>query len=183
MAAYPSRSSPILGGRLWRPHALDSLRRVPHRSSEALRAPRGRDRLGRRLMAAVTTTRDAVAGWPVRADDPGTRVDREPTLARLFARFALTGLVAVIVIGVIGFVIVRRSATSGAIRQAKSLGELAGRGIAEPLITPGCSVATPSDLARLDRVVRQRILAGTPIVRVKIWDARGRILYSDEPRS
>ena len=137
MAAYPSRSSPILGKRLWRPHALDSLRRVPHRNSEALRAPRGRDRLGRRLMAAVTTTRDAVAGWPVRADDPGTRVDRDPSLARLFVRFALSGLLAMVVIGAAGFVIVRRSATSDAITQAKDLTQLAGRGIAAPLITAG----------------------------------------------
>jgi hypothetical protein len=40
-------------------------------------------------------------------------------LARLFARFALTGLVAMIIIGVIAFIVVRRSATSGAIRQAQ----------------------------------------------------------------
>jgi signal transduction histidine kinase len=39
----------------------------------------------------------------------------------------------------------------------------------------------PIDLARLDLAVRRRILRGTPIVRVKIWDARGRIVYSDAP--
>jgi two-component system, NarL family, sensor kinase len=37
-------------------------------------------------------------------------------------------------------------------------------------------------LARLDRTVHQRILQGTPIVRVKIWDANGRIVYSDAPQ-
>ncbi len=106
----------------------------------------------------------------------------DPTLARLFARFALTGLVAMIIIGVIAFVAVRRSATSGAIRQATELTRLAGRGIAEPLITPGVLRGVPADLARLDRVVRQRILRGTPIVRVKIWDERGRVVYSDAPQ-
>ena len=84
-------------------------------------------------------------------------------------------------IGAIGFVIVRRSATSGAIRQAKELSQLAGRGIAEPLITPGVLRGVPADLARLDQVVRRRILSGTPIVRVKVWDARGRVVYSDAP--
>lgn len=103
----------------------------------------------------------------------------DPTLARLLARFALSGLVAVAVIGAIGFEVVRSSATSGAIRQAMSLSELAGRGIVEPLITPGVLRGAPEDLARLDQAVRRRILPGTPIVRVKIWDARGRVLYSD----
>jgi two-component system, NarL family, sensor kinase len=102
-----------------------------------------------------------------------------PTLARMFARFALSGLAAMITIGAIGFVLVRRSATSGAIGQAMELAGLAGRGIAEPLITPGALHGNPSDLARLDLAVHQRILQGTPIVRVKVWDAHGRVVYSD----
>jgi two-component system NarL family sensor kinase len=116
---------------------------------------------------------------------PGHRVGRrrldppDPTLARLFARFALSGLVAMVIIGAVGFVVLRRSATSGAIRQAKELTQLAGRGIAEPLVTPAVLSGRPSDLARLDRSVRARILRDTPIVRVKIWDSRGRIVYSD----
>ena len=88
-------------------------------------------------MATVTTTRDAVAGWPVRADDPHARAGRDPSLTRLFARFALSGLLAMVIIGAAGFVIVRRSATSDAITQAKDLTQLAGRGIAAPLVTPG----------------------------------------------
>jgi two-component system, NarL family, sensor kinase len=116
---------------------------------------------------------------PVARERWGRRPD--PTLSRLFARFALTGLVAMIIISAIAFVVVRRAATSQAIRQAKELTQLAGRGIAEPLITPGVLRGAPADLARLDRAVRRRILDGTPIVRVKIWDARGQIVYSDVP--
>jgi two-component system, NarL family, sensor kinase len=87
-----------------------------------------------------------------------------------------------IVIGAIAFVIVRRSATADAISQAKDVAQLAGRGIAEPLITRGVLEGNPAALARLDGVVRRRILSGTPIVRVKIWDAQGRIVYSDAPQ-
>ena len=29
--------------------------------------------------------------------------------------------------------------------------------------------------------MRRRILSGTPIVRVKVWDARGRVVYSHAP--
>jgi two-component system NarL family sensor kinase len=111
---------------------------------------------------------------------PGRR--RDPSLGRLFARFAFTGLAAMVIIGVVAFVILRHSATSGAIRQAKELTQLAGRGIAAPLITPGVLRGSVPDLARLDTAVRQRILTGTPIVRVKIWDAQGRVVYSDAPK-
>ena len=97
----------------------------------------------------------------------------------MFARFALTGLAAMIIIGAVAFIVIRRSATAGVIRQAKELTQLAGRGIAEPLITPGVLRGVPADLARLDRAVRHRVLHGTAIVRVKIWDERGRIIYSD----
>jgi two-component system NarL family sensor kinase len=103
----------------------------------------------------------------------------DPTFTRLFARFALTGLIAVGALAAVAFLIVRASATSGAISQAKALSELAGRGIAEPLVTPGVLRGEPADVHRLDAAVRRRILAGGQIVRVKIWDAQGRVVYSD----
>jgi signal transduction histidine kinase len=84
-----------------------------------------------------------------------------------------------LVIGAVGFVLIRQSASQSAIRQAKELTDLAGRGIVQPLLTPQVLAGKPLALARLDRAVRQRILRGTPIVRVKIWDGSGRIVYSD----
>lgn len=104
---------------------------------------------------------------------------RDSSFSRLFARFALTGLLAMLLIAVAGFVVIRNSATASAIRQAKERAALAGRGIVQPLLTPSLLAGDGAALARLDRAVRGRILAGTPIVRVKIWDAHGRIVYSD----
>jgi two-component system, NarL family, sensor kinase len=106
---------------------------------------------------------------------------RESSFSRLFARFALTGLLAVLLIGILGFVSIRRSTTASAIRQAKELTALAGHGIVEPLLTPRLLAGDSAALTRLDRSVHRRILSGTPIVRVKIWDAHGRIVYSDAP--
>jgi signal transduction histidine kinase len=103
----------------------------------------------------------------------------EPTFARLFARFALTGLATMVIIGVVAFFALRHTATSGAIREATQLAELAGRGIAEPQLTPGVLAGQHAALERLDRVVRRRILSRTAIVRVKIWNAAGRVIYSD----
>jgi signal transduction histidine kinase len=131
-------------------------------------------------MATVTAARDAVTAWPAgHRGLSAARGGRDPSLSRLFLRFALSGLLAMVVIGAAAFVIVRRSATSDAITQAKDLTELAGRGIAAPVITPELLKGDPAALAQLDRVVRQRILTRTPIVRVKIWDASGRVIYSD----
>ncbi len=131
-------------------------------------------------MAAVTAARETVITWPVgRADATAASGARDPSLSRLFARFALSGLLAMVVIGAAAFVLVRRSATSDAITQAKGVTQLAGRGIIAPVITPATLRGDPVALARLDRVVRQRILNRTPIVRVKIWDASGRVIYSD----
>jgi two-component system NarL family sensor kinase len=129
-----------------------------------------------------TTTSPRVSVRPRwRIPRPLRRRGDDPTLARLFARFALTGLLAVIVVGAAGVVLLRREATSRAIREAKDLTHLAAQGIVGPLITPGVLNGNRVDLARLDRAVHRRILNGTPIVRVKIWDAQGRIVYSDAP--
>jgi two-component system NarL family sensor kinase len=107
------------------------------------------------------------------------RSPSDSSFSRLFARFALTGLLAMMLIGMVGFVLIRQSATASAVRQAKELTALAGRGIIEPLLTPRLLAGGRGALTRLDRTVRHRILRGSPIVRVKIWDARGRIVYSD----
>jgi two-component system, NarL family, sensor kinase len=103
----------------------------------------------------------------------------DSSFSRLFARFALTGLMAMVLIGVAGFILIRHSATASAIRQAKDRAALAGRGIVEPLLTPRLLAGEKPALTRLDRTVHRQILRGTPIVRVKIWDANGRIVYSD----
>ena len=58
-----------------------------------------------------------------------------------------------------------------------------GRNVARRLLAPGTTTAAitgdATALARLDRDVRVRIRDGS-IARVKIWDATGRIVYSDE---
>src|SRR5947209_9959369 len=122
--------------------------------------------------------RNRTRGHRSRATARGERM-RDSSFTLMFARFAVTGLVAMVLIGAIGFVLVRRSATSSAITEAKELTELAGRGIVEPLLSAQVLRGDSAALQRLDRTVRARILRGTPIVRVKVWDARGRIVYSD----
>ncbi len=97
-------------------------------------------------------------------------------------QFALAGLLAVVVIGAAAFLLIRRAGDDEAIRDAKRITEVAGKGIVEPALTPAMIAGNPAALRRLDRIIRQRVLGRDGIVRVKIWDPQSRIVYSDEPR-
>jgi two-component system NarL family sensor kinase len=97
------------------------------------------------------------------------------------AQFAATGLLAVVVVGIVGVLVVRHVSRGEALRDAEQLTRLAGEGIVAPAIGPGVPRGDPLALGALDRVVHRRVLRD-PVVRVKLWDAAGRILYSDQPR-
>jgi signal transduction histidine kinase len=85
------------------------------------------------------------------------------------------------VVGVIGSLLLRREGAAEAERDAKTLTRIAGRGVVEERITPAVRRGDPRALAALDHAVREDVMTGG-VVRVKIWDERGRIIYSDEPR-
>jgi two-component system NarL family sensor kinase len=110
-----------------------------------------------------------------------SRGKRPITVRRAVTQFAVSGLVAVVALSVLGFVLLRETGTREAIREAKTIGELAALGIVEPYLTPAFARGDPAALAELDRVIEQRVLTAG-VVRVKIWDADGRIVYSDEDR-
>jgi two-component system NarL family sensor kinase len=106
------------------------------------------------------------------------RIGDEASVAGAVAKFALTALVAVALIGVGGVVVIRHAASAEALREAREFARVAGRGIVAPHVTPAMLRGDPAALARLDRAVRGRIL-GDGVVRVKIWAPDGRIVYSD----
>src|SRR3954447_5204189 len=93
--------------------------------------------------------------------------------------FALSGLVIVVLLGAVGVELLRRTGTSEAIRDAKRVTALAGRGIVQPAVTPGLLRGNLASIARIDAPVRRHVL-GDGVVRVKIWTAAGRIVYSDK---
>jgi two-component system NarL family sensor kinase len=97
------------------------------------------------------------------------------------AQFALCGLVAMALIGLVSVAVIQQLGRREAIRQAKQVTRLAGQGIVAPAVTSGVLAGDPAALRRLDRVVRRSVLRDG-IVRVKVWEPSGRIAYSDEPR-
>jgi signal transduction histidine kinase len=95
-------------------------------------------------------------------------------------RFAGTGLIVLLLVGFGGVEVLQSLGRDQAIREAESLTQLAGEGVVAPAITLGLMKGDPAAVARMDRVVARIIKP--PVVRVKLWDAAGRIVYSDEHR-
>jgi len=77
--------------------------------------------------------------------------------------------------------VLRSLARDEALRDARQFAELAGQGIVEPTVVTSLLAGDPAALEAVDRAVNERVL-GERVVRVKLWDADGRVVYSDEPR-
>jgi hypothetical protein len=100
------------------------------------------------------------------------RPDRGAIL-RPVAVFALSGLAVVALVAFAGTLALRSLSTSEAVRDARRLATLTGRGIVEPALTTAVVRGDPHAIARLDRIVRRRVLA-PDVARVKVWNAEGR---------
>jgi len=110
----------------------------------------------------------------------GNDTRRRTDVAVPLARFALAGLIAVIVVGAIAVWLQRTAARDDAIKDATTLAKLAGNGIVAPSATQHLLDGDPRSIAEMDGLVRSKILTKDGgIVRVKIWDSNGRIVYSD----
>jgi two-component system, NarL family, sensor kinase len=109
------------------------------------------------------------------------RADDRRGVRRVVSRFALSGLGALILLGAAGVYVLRHTGRSEAIRNAKEVAQVAGRGVVEPALTPALMRGDPRAIASVDRAVRRGVLNGN-VVRVKVWTPSGRIVYSDEHR-
>jgi two-component system NarL family sensor kinase len=109
---------------------------------------------------------------------PPLRAPKPISALRAVAVFLLAGLLVVVLLGVVLAWAQRQTATAEAIRDARTLTNLESGDVVGPLLTDAALVPGPAQ-STLDAVVRGRVL-GSRIVRVKIWDADGRIVYSDD---
>ncbi len=96
--------------------------------------------------------------------------------------YVASGLVAVVLVSLLAVWLFDRAGEAEAIRDAKDQTRIAAEGSIEPAVTDALLRGDPSALSAVDRVVQERVLSDASIVRVKIWDRSGRVLYSDEPR-
>jgi signal transduction histidine kinase len=103
---------------------------------------------------------------------------RPVSVPKAVAVFLLAGLLVLSVAGIALAVAQRRVATAEAIRDARTLTNLEATDVIGPALTDAALVPGPAFDA-LDRIVRERVL-GSHVVRIKIWDASGTIVYSDD---
>src|SRR4029078_4531345 len=108
-----------------------------------------------------------------------TEKRRRTDVAVPLAHFALAGLLTVIVVGAIGVALQRNAARNDAIRHARNLAQMAGEGIVAPNVNKKLLAGDPKQVAKVDRLVREKILSHDGIVRVKLWDPSGKVVYSD----
>ena len=97
-------------------------------------------------------------------------------------RYVASALVAVVIISLLGVLLFRQFGQDEAIRDAKDQTRASAKWAVEPLVTEEVLRGEPRALLVLDEAVHRRILRGSSVVRVKIWDETGRIVYSDEAR-
>jgi two-component system NarL family sensor kinase len=109
--------------------------------------------------------------------------DGRSPVREALTRYVAIGLVTIALISLVGIWLFHRAGEAEAIRDAKDQARIAALGSVEPVLSDGLLREQPSALAAVDRVIQERVLSrpDDAIARVKIWDASGRIVYSDEP--
>jgi len=107
--------------------------------------------------------------------------DAPVSVASAVLWFVVTGLVAIVLIGVGVIYAARNTATDEAVADSIRTAEIVSRGLVEPVLDDGVVSGDPDALERLDASVQERIISDA-IVRVKLWTRDGVIVYSDEPR-
>ncbi|MCU1591767.1 MAG: integral rane sensor signal transduction histidine kinase [Frankiales bacterium] len=103
---------------------------------------------------------------------------RTVSVSKAVAAFLAAGLLVVMLIALFLALSQHRTATAEAIRDARTLTNLEAVDVIGPALRDDALSNGPGRAA-LDQVVRERVL-GSHIVRVKIWDATGTIVYSDD---
>jgi signal transduction histidine kinase len=94
------------------------------------------------------------------------------------AQFLATGLVTLVVVLVATSALSRSAADEEAIADARSLTRVLGTSVAEPALPRGLVRGDAAAIDRFDRSALDRLLVDD-VLRIKIWDADGTILYSD----
>jgi two-component system, NarL family, sensor kinase len=106
---------------------------------------------------------------------------RVSPLSRPVLQFALSGLLALLLVGVGAFFVLRNEADSQSVQDARRLTRVIATSAIEPALTNGLVHGAPDAVARMDRLVGARVIRD-PVVRVKLWTLDGRVVYSDEHR-
>jgi signal transduction histidine kinase len=104
---------------------------------------------------------------------------RRPGWRHPVVQFLAAGLVALLVIIIGSGWLSRRAATDEAVMDARHTAWLLSQSVIEPSLSNGLVTGNAAALDRFDKLIRERVLGGD-VLRIKVWDADGRIVYSDK---
>src|SRR3954470_20463133 len=116
-----------------------------------------------------------------RLQGPGGGQRRWSPVAMAVGLFAAAGVVALLAMSAVAVVLLQRIGEREAVNAAQRLAVVAGRGIVAPALSEPAVEGNRPALQRLDAIVHARVLDRS-LVRTKLWDRTGRIVYSDESR-
>ncbi len=104
-----------------------------------------------------------------------------PTVRRVLARFAAANVLACVLLLVGSVWASHVAARNQAMADARTTTDLIAALVVQPALDEELLAGDPDAVAQLDAVVESE-LRDAAVVRLKIWDADERILYSDEAR-
>jgi signal transduction histidine kinase len=122
----------------------------------------------------------------VRLVDGGARAGRgrrrpPPTARRVLTQFVVANLAAVALLMVGSVWASNRAAEAESLSDARTSTDVLATTLFEPALTDAVLTGDPEAMTALDRAVAAA-RRDAALVRVKIWDPTGRIVWSDEPR-
>lgn len=104
---------------------------------------------------------------------------RRSSATRLVIGFAAAGVVVTLGLAVAIALVARDRATEVEKGQVAEIASITARGVVEPRVTDGLLRGDSEAVASVDEAVRAAVLSES-LVRVKIWDETGRVVYSDD---
>src|SRR5262245_59941204 len=99
----------------------------------------------------------------------------------LVARFTAPGVVVLLGLAALIALAARQAGTDQATEAASQVAWVTAKGVAEPRLDGALLAGDPVALAAFHDAMKTFMLHGS-LVRVKLWDADGKVIYSDEPR-
>ena len=125
----------------------------------------------------------SAASWITVADGGARRREREAGTREPKRVLLLLGLglgVVLIAVGLLGAFAAQLLAEREAVNDAANIADVYAEAIIQPALTDELADGDPDAVEAFDTIVRERVL-GPGVVRVKIWDPNGTVLYADEP--
>jgi two-component system NarL family sensor kinase len=113
------------------------------------------------------------------ADGRQTGRRRPGPRRRVWLRFGLTTTVALAVVLAAGLALSARVAEREGVGAVRRTTAVLASSVIAPRLTPDLLAGKPEAVAAMDELVERRLSIPTDIVRVKLWAAEGRIVYSD----